>query len=65
MTLIRMVWLPSSLAQPAFVIALSNMSLLGLGPFFWSLVVGTLVTLLLERDAWNDLRASSRTDLGR
>ena len=41
----------------AFAIALSKMSLLGLGPFFWSLVVGTLVTLLLERDAWNELRA--------
>lgn len=42
----------------AFAIALSKMSLLGLGPFFWSLVVGTLVTLLLERDAWNELRAT-------
>ena len=41
----------------AFAIALSKMSLLGLGPFFWSLVIGTLVTLLLERDAWNQVRA--------
>ena len=44
----------------AFAIALSKMSLLGLGPFFWSLVVGTLVTVLLERDTWNELRASLR-----
>jgi benzoate membrane transport protein len=42
----------------AFAIALSKMSLLGLGPFFWSLVVGTLVTVLLERDGWNALRAA-------
>jgi benzoate membrane transport protein len=41
----------------AFAIALSKMSLLGLGPFFWSLVLGTGVTLLLERDEWNQLRA--------
>jgi benzoate membrane transport protein len=42
----------------AFAIALSKISLLGLGPFFWSLVIGTGVTLLLERDEWNQLRAS-------
>lgn len=41
----------------AFVIALSKMSLLGLGPFFWSLVLGTGVSLLLERDQWDRLRA--------
>ena len=41
----------------AFAIALSKMSLLGLGPFFWSLVLGTGVTLLLERDEWKQLRA--------
>ena len=46
----------------AFAIALSKMSLLGLGPFFWSLLVGTLVTMLLERDAWNQLRAGLRPD---
>ena len=42
----------------AFAIALSKISLLGLGPFFWSLVLGTGVTLLLERDEWNQLRAT-------
>jgi benzoate membrane transport protein len=41
----------------AFAIALSKMSLLGLGPFFWSLVLGTGVSMLLERDEWNRLQA--------
>ncbi|MGH2540544.1 MAG: benzoate/H(+) symporter BenE family transporter [Actinomycetota bacterium] len=39
----------------AFAIALSEMTLLGLGPFFWSLVLGTAVSLLLERDGWRRL----------
>ena len=39
----------------AFAIALSHMSVLGLGPFFWSLVVGTLVSLLFEREEWRQL----------
>jgi benzoate membrane transport protein len=39
----------------AFAIALSNMSVMGLGPFFWSLVVGTLVSLLFEREGWREL----------
>jgi benzoate membrane transport protein len=41
----------------AFAIALSDMRLLDLGPFFWSLVLGTAVSLLLERDEWERLRA--------
>jgi benzoate membrane transport protein len=41
----------------AFAIALSQMSLLGLGPFFWSLVVGTMVSVLFEREGWRQLRA--------
>jgi len=41
----------------AFAIALSDMTLLGLGPFFWSLVLGTTISLLIERDGWNRLRA--------
>jgi len=41
----------------AFVIALSDISLLGLGPFFWSLVLGTLISMLVERDEWKALRA--------
>jgi len=33
------------------------MNLFGLGPFFWSLVLGTTVSLLIERDGWERLRA--------
>jgi benzoate membrane transport protein len=43
----------------AFAIALSNMTVLGLGPFFWSLVLGTLVSLLFERDGWRRLRSEA------
>ena len=39
----------------AFAIALSKMSVAGLGPFFWSLVLGTVVSLLFERDGWREL----------
>ena len=39
----------------AFVIALSDISLLGFGPFFWSLVIGTAITRLLEQDALQQL----------
>ena len=41
----------------AFAIALSDMRLLDLGPFFWALVLGTGVSLLLERDEWKRQRA--------
>jgi benzoate membrane transport protein len=41
----------------AFAIALSEMTLFGLGPFFWSLVLGTAISMLLERDGWRQLRA--------
>ena len=41
----------------AFAISLSEMTLLGLGPFFWSLVIGAFVSLLLEGDGWRRLRA--------
>jgi benzoate membrane transport protein len=43
----------------AFTIALSEMSLFGLGPFFWSLVLGTAVSLLLERDGWKRSESGS------
>jgi benzoate membrane transport protein len=43
----------------AFAIALSEMSLFGLGPFFWSLVLGTAVSLVLERDGWKRLRSEA------
>jgi benzoate membrane transport protein len=45
----------------AFAIALSELSLFGLGPFFWSLVLGTAVSLLLERDGWKRLRSEAAT----
>jgi benzoate membrane transport protein len=40
----------------AFAIALSNISFLGFGPYFWSLVIGTGVSLLLEGDGIRALR---------
>jgi benzoate membrane transport protein len=43
----------------AFAIALSDMSVLGLGPFFWSLVIGTLVSLLFEREGWRRVHAAA------
>jgi benzoate membrane transport protein len=42
----------------AFAIALSDMTVFGLGAFFWSLVLGTAVSLFLERDGWRELRAA-------
>jgi benzoate membrane transport protein len=42
----------------AFAIALSKISLLGLGPLFWSLVLGLLISALLEQKALAALRAS-------
>jgi benzoate membrane transport protein len=41
----------------AFAIALSNMTLFGLGPFFWSLVLGAGISLVLEPDGWKRLHA--------
>ena len=43
----------------AFAIALSDISLLGLGPFFWALILGLVASLLLERDAWKALHANA------
>jgi benzoate membrane transport protein len=40
----------------SFAIALSDISFLGFGNYFWSLVVGTGVSLLLERDGLRLLR---------
>jgi benzoate membrane transport protein len=41
----------------AFAIALSEISILGFGSFFWALVIGTGVSLLLERDELQALRS--------
>lgn len=40
----------------AFSIALSEISFLGFGNYFWSLVIGTGVSLLLEREGFESLR---------
>lgn len=42
----------------AFAISLSEISILGFGPFFWALVIGTGISLLLERDELQMLRSS-------
>lgn len=39
----------------AFVVTLSQISLLGLGPFFWALIIGTGISLLLEQDGLRQL----------
>ncbi|MDQ4107674.1 MAG: hypothetical protein M3138_02560 [Actinomycetota bacterium] len=43
----------------ALAIALLEISLFGSGPFFWSLVLGTGVSLVLERDGWKRLRSEA------
>ncbi len=46
----------------AFAIALSDLTLLGLGPFFWAIVGGLVVSLILERDAWRSLHMPAEVD---
>jgi benzoate membrane transport protein len=41
----------------AFAIALSKISILGFDSFFWALVVGTGISLVLERDEFQTLRS--------
>jgi benzoate membrane transport protein len=43
----------------AFAIALSDMTLFGLGPFFWSLVLGATISFLFERDGWKRLHSEA------
>jgi benzoate membrane transport protein len=45
----------------AFAIALSELTLLGLGPFFWAIAGGLLVSLILERDQWKTLHQPATT----
>jgi benzoate membrane transport protein len=40
----------------AFAISLSEISFLGFGNYFWAMVIGTAVTVLLERDGLRALR---------
>ena len=42
----------------AFAIALSDLTLLSLGPFFWSLVLGTATSFLFEREGWRQLQSA-------
>jgi benzoate membrane transport protein len=42
----------------AFAIAVSNISFLGFGSYFWSLVIGTGVSMLLEPDRLRELQAA-------
>lgn len=44
----------------AFVVSVSDIRLLNLGRFFWAIVLGLAVSLLLERDAWQTLRRKSK-----
>lgn len=43
----------------AFAITLSHLSLFGLGAFFSSLILGTLVSRLVEPDGWRQVRAAT------
>lgn len=45
----------------AFAIALSDISFLGFDNYFWSLVIGTLISLLLEREGLKQLRKKRRS----
>jgi benzoate membrane transport protein len=40
----------------AFIVAMSDISFLGFGPFFWSPAIGTGISLLLEREEMRMLR---------
>lgn len=42
----------------AFAVAVSDLELLGLGRFFWAIVFGVSVSLLLERRQWSDIETS-------
>ncbi len=44
----------------AFGIAVSDLSLFGLGPFFWALALGLAISRLVERDAWAALQTAAR-----
>ncbi|MGD8625410.1 MAG: benzoate/H(+) symporter BenE family transporter, partial [Anaerolineae bacterium] len=46
----------------AFAIALSNISFLGFGNYFWSLVIGTVISLLLEGKELRALHSDAGTE---
>jgi benzoate membrane transport protein len=45
----------------AFVAASSQLTLFGLGPLFWALIIGTAISLVLEPGALQELRATAET----
>lgn len=47
----------------AFAIALSELELLGLGAFFWALMLGVAVSLTVEREKWKALSAAEKPGL--
>ncbi len=42
----------------AFAIAQSELELADLGPFFWALVGGLVVSFVLEREEWRSLQTA-------
>ncbi len=48
----------------AFGIAVSDLSLLGLGPFFWALAFGLAISRLVEREAWRRYQAARTANVG-
>ena len=46
----------------AFAIALSELTMLGLGPFFWAIAGGLVVSGTLERDKWKALHQAATTE---
>ncbi len=48
----------------AFVAGSSQLTLFGLGPLFWALVIGTGVSLVLEAEALRKLRATAEVGAG-
>ena len=49
----------------AFVAASSHLTLFGLGPLFWALVIGTAISLVLETGALQELRARAEANAGK
>lgn len=47
----------------AFGISQSDLELGGLGPFFWALAGGLIVSAVLERDAWHRLPAAATVEV--
>jgi predicted benzoate:H+ symporter BenE len=46
----------------AFTVAISDITLLGFGSFFWALIIGIGVSMLLERSGLKELRAEAGAD---